>query len=153
NKPQPGAAGSRLMTGKAASAAPNVSQPGSENPDSENQANGDGDMRAAALFGDSHVAFSPDGNLLAFARRPDSSESENIFILPLSGEKPGEPRQIPSNVTAIGGIAWIAAGRELIFSARLPGRNALELWRMPLSGSRPERLPVGEEVLEPAAGP
>ena len=98
----------------------------------------------AGEFGDGVSAFSPDGRALAFARSRFTYQSD-IYILPLSesGEPSGEAQQITSDNLMICGIDWTADGRGVLFSSARGGMQAL--WRLSVSGGKPERLTVGGE--------
>jgi Tol biopolymer transport system component/DNA-binding winged helix-turn-helix (wHTH) protein len=94
-------------------------------------------------------AISPDGKTVAFLRVSTGGVTD-IYLVPFVG---GEPRRLSldeawaKRESAVGhrsrrSIVWAADGRDLVFSsgAALSGGA---LWKVPASGGRPERLPVG----------
>ncbi len=94
--------------------------------------------------GDYDAAFSPDGTLLAFlAARTNTSNIGEIYLVPAAG---GEPRQLTSDNKFIGGLAWSADGREIIFSSDRVGTRSL--WRIPLTGGQPERVAGGDNAVD-----
>ncbi len=87
-------------------------------------------------LGDGWVAFSPDGQTLAFSRMSSANVSD-IYLVPVGG---GEPRRLTFNNREIGGLAWTPDGREIVFTS-YPG-GEFGLWRIPITGGTPERLPL-----------
>ncbi|HEU0184817.1 MAG TPA: winged helix-turn-helix domain-containing protein [Blastocatellia bacterium] len=102
---------------------------------------------AAGAAGDSYPAFSPDGKTLAFLR----SSSQATTDLYLRGvDDGGEPRRLTFDNTSILGFAWSSDNREIVFSSRRGG-SIYSLWRIPVNGGTPERLPtIGQNVISPA---
>jgi Tol biopolymer transport system component/predicted Ser/Thr protein kinase len=88
-------------------------------------------------LGEGWFAFSPDGQNLAFSRWSSALVSD-IYLVPTGG---GEPRRLTFNNREITGLAWTADGREVVFTS-YPG-GEFGLWRIPVTGGTPERLPVG----------
>jgi Tol biopolymer transport system component/DNA-binding winged helix-turn-helix (wHTH) protein len=89
--------------------------------------------------GDEGFAFSPDGRMLAIAKR--SPNANGIYVQRLDG---GEPRQVASEPGGIWDLSWTPDGKHIVFSSG-PGRAAL--WRVPAIGGARERLSwAGEEV-------
>jgi len=88
-------------------------------------------------------AFSPDGSMLAFARRYSPSPLSDIYVLPLSdrGEPKGEPSRITRDNTFIYGLDWTGDGRRIVFASQRGGVPAL--WQVERSGGPPERLSIG----------
>jgi len=87
-------------------------------------------------IGDAHLAFSPDGRMLAFSRH--SPGGIGIYVVPVKG---GKPRQVASMFGYH--LDWTADGREIVFSTDdQPARHTL--WRVPVSGGPPVRLGVAE---------
>lgn len=74
--------------------------------------------------GDSHPAFSPRGQTLAFVRWLAAG-----YSLCLSAVAGGEPRCRPAETGEIAGITWTPDGEELVFSSTRGGGR--QLWRIP----------------------
>ena len=89
--------------------------------------------------GDEGFAFSPDGKMLAIAKR--SPDAKGIYVQRIDG---GEARQVASEPGGIWDLAWTPDGKHIVFSSG-PGRAAL--WRVPAIGGPRERLSwPGDEV-------
>lgn len=93
---------------------------------------------------DSHPAFSPDGMTLAFVRE-NTPVTGDIHVVSVAG---GEPRRVTYDNArhyfdsgVVGGLAWTADGRAIIFSSTRGGTPGL--WRVAVSGGEPERLAAG----------
>ena len=96
--------------------------------------------------GDWNPSFSPDGNTLAFTRTSYSAVND-IYLVPAAG---GEPTRLTFDDTLAGRLAWTADGRELVFSSDRGG-SIPYLWRIAVSGGRPERVAgVGLNASNPA---
>ena len=96
-------------------------------------------------------AFSPDGRMLAFARRPFPNPLSDIYVLPLSesSEPRGKPGRITRDNTFIYGLDWTGDGRGIVFASQRGGVPAL--WQVAGSGGPPERLSVaGTDALWPS---
>jgi Tol biopolymer transport system component len=97
--------------------------------------------------GDASPAWSPAGNLLAFARHKDIKVSD-LYVLSLTDayEVIGQPRQLTNDSHWSDHPAWGPGGRDLIYVSDSEQRRAL--WRIPVRehGKR-KRL----SFLEPAA--
>jgi serine/threonine protein kinase len=98
---------------------------------------------------DLSAAISPDGRTLAFVKlvsqgTPLMSDSD-LYTLPLGSDysPKGEPRRITFGKSTIGGLAWTADSREIVFSwYKGPSPS---LWRVAVSGSpKPVKLTVGD---------
>lgn len=76
--------------------------------------------------------LSPDGKNLAFVQGVGFL-AQDIFVVPTSG---GEPRRLTFDNRLIYGLSWARDGRQIIFSSTRAGLASL--WRIPLSGGRPE---------------
>ena len=100
----------------------------------------------ANTSGDSDAAISPNGRSLAFVRHQRWGRSA-LYVVPLNSEsnpKP-EPQRLTLDDRYIGGIAWNANGREIVFSSGQGGTQVL--WRQPVSGAAPPQpLPLGESA-------
>jgi serine/threonine protein kinase/Tol biopolymer transport system component len=99
-----------------------------------------------SAWGDGDPELSPDGRTLAFIRWEKNSVGD-IYTMPLEG---GEPHRITTDDKRIGGLAWSADGRFIVFSSTrgaLPG-----LWKIFVSGGAPpEQLAgVGADAWAPA---
>ncbi len=89
--------------------------------------------------GDTIPTFSPDGKWIAFSRNLSSGGSD-IFLMPASG---GEPKRLTFDAQHLRGISFTADGRELIFSSAREGGARRAIWRIPVDGGKPVRLPFG----------
>jgi Tol biopolymer transport system component/DNA-binding winged helix-turn-helix (wHTH) protein len=100
--------------------------------------------------GDSYPAFSPDGRTLAFIRS-SSQATTDIYLLPMLGPtSAGDPRRLTFDNSSILGFAWTADSRGIVFASRRES-SLYNLWRIPITGGTPERLPtIGQNVISPA---
>jgi Tol biopolymer transport system component len=89
--------------------------------------------------GDFNPEFSPDGQTLAFAR--DSQGVQSIYAIPVSG---GEEQRLTSDTTQKWGVAWTPDGREIVFA------DSSWLWKISRRGSERERLPFGQDGVQPS---
>jgi Tol biopolymer transport system component len=101
---------------------------------------------AAPASGDTHPSVSPDGHWLVFRRMATLFAGE-LYRLRLgsgmTGE--GEPTRLTPAVLDAQHPAWMPDSKEVLFSARGT------LWRIPVAGGTPTRIPyVGEYGLMPA---
>jgi len=95
--------------------------------------------------GDEFPRFSPDGRTVAFVRT--RSYQAGIYLVPAEG---GEPRPLVKDNSFAVGLDWTSDGREIIFSSMRVGNLGLYgLWRVPVAGGEPKKLPVGEGGSEP----
>lgn len=95
--------------------------------------------------GDVNPAFSPDGRQIAFVRAIEGAVRD-IYIIPAGG---GEPRPLTNDRRLIDTLAWAPDSSTIFFSSDRGGKFAL--WKVPLHGGEPERLPVGtEDAYQPA---
>lgn len=100
---------------------------------------------SAGAVGDTYPAFSPDGKTLAFLRS-SSRATTDLYLLSLEG---GEPRRLTFDNTSILGLAWTSDGREIVLASRRGG-SIYSLWRIPVTGGTPVRLPtIGQSVVSP----
>jgi len=88
--------------------------------------------------GDFDPQFSPDGQTLAFVR---VSQDTSIYTIPVAG---GQEQRLSSDQTWKEDLAWTPDGREIVFS----GSNGL--WKISHRGGEPERLPFGEDGIQPS---
>ena len=67
--------------------------------------------------------------------------------MPVSG---GGERRLISDDTDHWGLTWTADGRAIVFANAGWPVNPGWLWKIPVSGGEPERLPFGEDGIEPS---
>lgn len=79
------------------------------------------------------VAWSPDGKQIAFSRELGNQVRE-LFVVPVEG---GEARQITFR-QSMGGFAWTADSRELVFDSNQ--KSVPNLWRIGAAGGTPEQV-------------
>ncbi len=91
--------------------------------------------------GDGTPAFSPDGKLIAFSRNFSSGGSD-VFVMNANG---GEPRRITFDAQHVRGLSFSGDGRDIIFSSERENGARRALWRIPVSGGTPSRLPFGTD--------
>jgi Tol biopolymer transport system component/DNA-binding winged helix-turn-helix (wHTH) protein len=89
--------------------------------------------------GDLSPVFSPDGQKIAFLRASENSVLD-VYWIPAAG---GQPHQVTHDGKMIDGIAWSSDSRSIIFSSNRAGEYGL--YKIPLVGGTPERMPVGTE--------
>ena len=104
----------------------------------------------AQFWADSNPAFSPDGKDLAFVRE-NTPVTGDIYIVPITG---GEPRRVTYDNAkhnfdngVVGGLAWTADGREVIFSSTRGGTPGL--WRVAVSGGETRLAAGGDNTYYP----
>lgn len=83
---------------------------------------------------DDFPVFCPDGETLAFIRVSSGKGSE-VFIMPVAG---GEPVQLTFDNRLVSSLAWMADGKEIVFSSDRGGPSSL--WKIPVTGGEPKRL-------------
>ena len=99
-------------------------------------------------IGDHIPAFSPDGRRLAF-RRVSSPGVTDIYVVPAEG---GEPHRVTFDRTFVGGLAWTADSKSIVFSSSRLGTTGL--WRVAASGGAVEAIAVaGPRADHPAVSP
>lgn len=91
--------------------------------------------------GDYNPEFSPDGQILAFARL--TQVGQPIYAIPVSG---GEERRLTPGTTFTLGLAWTPDSREIVFADPV----VKCLWKVSLRGGELERLQFGEGGAEPS---
>jgi Tol biopolymer transport system component len=102
-------------------------------------------------LGDRSPAISPDGTALAF-RRTLSDEIEDLYMVTLSDRSmlDAQPKRLTNVNRGLRGHDWLPDGRSLVVSMPRSG-NPLQLWRVPIDGSSPERIPdTGGRPAQPA---
>jgi serine/threonine protein kinase len=95
---------------------------------------------------DGGFEFAPDGRQVAFIR-DTTGNSGDLFLQAVGPDlsPAGSPRRLTRENQDNVGLAWAAAGRELIVSSGPPGGE--ELWRMPVFGGARRQLTAQNEVL------
>ena len=89
-------------------------------------------------LGDAFPAFSPQGESVAFARLSAFGGfllGAELSLVPATG---GPPRLLDKEPLLIGGLAWTADGREIVFSSSRTGFPSL--WRIGVGGDQPRPL-------------
>ncbi len=105
---------------------------------------------------DGYPAFSPDGRSLLYSHC-DSPADCDLALLELDERL--APRGLPRRVTnehagAVGGLCWMASGREAIWSLSKTAMFAETLYRVPVfNAGPPERLAFSGRALDPAVAP
>jgi serine/threonine protein kinase/Tol biopolymer transport system component len=80
--------------------------------------------------------FSPDGQYIAYHHLPNGANSE-LYVVPVTG---GPPRQLTFDNRSISGLTWTTDSREIVYTANRGGGAGL--WRLPVEGGAPERIPI-----------
>lgn len=93
-------------------------------------------------FGDTHCAFSPDGERLAVSRFPNISQSD-VFVTHLAGAEKGQLTRLTTGFAGIEGIDWSPNARLLVFGSHVG------LWRIAANGSNQQ--PVRFAALQGSA--
>ncbi len=94
--------------------------------------------------GDMFPSFSPDGKRISFTRLLGVLTGD-IFVTELSDMKPSGERRLTADSSENIYPVWIPGGRDLAFSSTRSGTRVL--WRIPVSGGEPVRVPgTGEDV-------
>jgi Tol biopolymer transport system component/serine/threonine protein kinase len=95
--------------------------------------------------GDLAPKFSPDGEQIAFHRLFRATIGELRVVAVRSGES----RLLSAGNRQLAGLAWMADGRQIVFSARREGLQ--RLWILSSSGGTPQEMPMtGENARWPA---
>lgn len=94
----------------------------------------------AKIWGDLQPCFSPDGNTLAFARMLSLAQAQ-ILLRPLNG---GESTLLATHAGWITDLDWTADGSAIVFVSATEQEAGTTLWKVPVRGGIPERLPFGE---------
>jgi len=98
----------------------------------------------AMSLGDGFPAISPDGHSLAFLRRSERVRPA-LYVMRLPG---GAPRLVTDSVAW--SLCWTADSREIVFATpAFTGQQGL--WRVPVNGGTPRRIPTrGDRIDQPA---
>jgi Tol biopolymer transport system component/DNA-binding winged helix-turn-helix (wHTH) protein len=98
----------------------------------------------ASAWGDFCSNFSPDGRSLAFLRASNQLHAD-LYVVAVAG---GEPQRLTFSNSrhffdqgVVGGLAWTADSRELIYTSHVGG--TVNLWKVSSSGGTPEQMAVG----------
>ena len=92
--------------------------------------------------------LSPDGNTVAYVQGAGFLAGD-IYVVSVSG---GQPRRLTTDGRFLGGLAWTADGKEIVFSSNRGG--LWRLWRTSFSGGTPEPVNgVGEGAGGPTISP
>jgi Tol biopolymer transport system component/DNA-binding winged helix-turn-helix (wHTH) protein len=95
--------------------------------------------------GDTNPVFSPDGRKIAFVRGIEGWVRD-LYVMDASG---GEPLRLTSDERMVSSLAWTADSSAIVFSSNRAGKYSL--WKIPVLGGEPDRLPVGsEDAFNPA---
>ena len=93
---------------------------------------------------DSRPVFSPDGKQLVF-RRATAPRHNNLVLLSLADST----ETVLTDEEEVRGHDWTPDGLSVIYSSNRAGQFAL--WRLPISGGEPARLPINDQwVTEPS---
>ncbi|MGE0883612.1 MAG: protein kinase [Blastocatellales bacterium] len=93
---------------------------------------------AAFPKSDSQPEFSPDGNHVGFLRN-SSPTARDVYIVPATG---GTPRQLTFDNRQIWGLTWTSDSQALVYASNRRDGSGMSLWRVPVDGGEPERIPV-----------
>lgn len=96
-----------------------------------------------------YTAFSPDNRSVAFTScgGPTPSPYCDVLVVGLNADllPQGKPRQLVASPTVIGGMAWTADGRSLVYGAG-SSTNDYFLFRIDLAGAgEPKRLEIASQ--------
>jgi Tol biopolymer transport system component len=92
--------------------------------------------------------ISPDGRQVVFQTMDPPKKSTLLNIVPTDG---GESRELLRTQEFVWLYGWTPDGRELIFANKasvLKAGQPTELWRMPVTGGKPQRLDLAIENLQ-----
>lgn len=83
--------------------------------------------------------FSPDGKLVAFSG--DYTGNSEVYVIDAEG---GEPRRITWNPGYDHAVGWTADGKDVLMTSVRASApiNILQLFKVPVKGGLPERLPI-----------
>jgi Tol biopolymer transport system component len=106
-------------------------------------------LAGSSSYLDELPVFSPDGQWIVFTRS-FGTKARELFVVPASG---GTERQLTFDHRPTYGAAWTADSRGLVFSSNRAGGGE-SLWRVPLTGGVPRRLPATfDSAFYPAISP
>ncbi len=88
---------------------------------------------------ESFPRFSPDGSLLSFTGLYDGNE--DIYVMPAAG---GLPRRMTHHGAPDRTLGWYPDGRNILYATSMtsPKNRFNQLYRVPVEGGLPEKLPV-----------
>ncbi len=104
-----------------------------------------------AKTSDEYPAFSPDGRVLLFARCGGQYHC-GLYLLDLASDyRPkGGPRMLRQESGDIGGAAWTADGKEVVYTLSGDAGYNYRLMRIRVEGGQPQRLTfAGERLASP----
>ncbi len=107
-------------------------------------------LTSAWRAADHFPAFSPGGDMLAFAR---GSADHTIFVTAVdaNGEAVGEPRQVSAGSHYVGGLDWTADGEEIVFGV-FSEAEWWQLWNVDATQGPSQAEPLGLAGWQPALG-
>jgi Tol biopolymer transport system component len=101
-------------------------------------------MQAPVSFSYREPRWSPDDGTIAYLHSRENW-ADDVYVVPSAG---GTPRQVTRDNTLMSGLAWLADGSRLLYSAArgstvlyLP---TMHLWLIPTAGGDPQQLTFGE---------
>jgi len=96
------------------------------------------------------ISRSPDGKWLAFLNRTDNRV---LRIIPANGGEPRELFRFEQKGNWLITISWTADGKYILFSRPDSDDAKRALWRVPVSGGKPEKMGIEKECESVSAHP
>jgi len=94
----------------------------------------------------SGASWSPDSKLIAIGAKRANRNEVAILGFPVNGGAPIE--LTPWQWSEVRGVAWKNDGHTLVFSARMPGSRALQVWRLSYPEGTPQQITVDDNSYE-----